>query len=227
MSKTIIVGGYGPGISKGVAELFGAQGFAVALVSRNAERLAEGVASLTAKGVKAAAFQADLGSPAAIKAMVADVRQQLGFISILQWTAYGSHVANLLEADAAAIHGALDLPTIGLLTAVQATLPDLRQTKGAILVTNGGLLFDDPKINEMAVQYGNAGLAMANAAKHKLVGLLAQQLKGDGVYVGEVIVTGTVKGTVFDKGSATLLPETVAQKFWDLYVARTETSARV
>ena len=71
------------------------------------------------------------------------------------------------------------------------------------------------------------GLALGNAAKHKLVGLLAQRLKGDGVYVGEVMVAGIVKGTRWDSGSATIEASTIGNKFWDLYQARGEVRARV
>ena len=52
--EDIIVVGYGPGISTGVAEKFGAEGFQVSLVARNKERLDAGVKALEAKGVKAA-----------------------------------------------------------------------------------------------------------------------------------------------------------------------------
>ena len=72
------------------------------------------------------------------------------------------------------------------------------------------------------------GLALANAAKHKLVGLLAQRLKGDGVYVGEVMVAGVIKGTRFDSGASdAITASTVAEKFWELYRSRGETRARV
>jgi short-subunit dehydrogenase len=227
MAKTIIVCGYGPGISAAVADKFGAEGFNVALVARNAERLAAGVKALEAKGVKAAAFTADLSSGSAVKGMVGKVRETFGAISALQWNAYGAGAGNLLEADADGVHGALDIATVGLLAAVQAALADLKAEKGAVLVTNGGLLFDDPKVDEMAVQWGASGLAIANAAKHKLVGLLSHQLKADGIYVGEVIVTGSVKGTVFDNGTATLEASAIAQKFWDLYSARKDTVAKI
>ena len=43
MAKTIFVGGFGPGISTAVAERFGREGFSVALVARNQERLDAGV----------------------------------------------------------------------------------------------------------------------------------------------------------------------------------------
>ncbi len=69
-------------------------------------------------------------------------------------------------------------------------------------------------------------IALANAAKNKLVGLLAQRLKSDGVYVGEVIIYGTIKGTPTDKGNA-IDPSVVAAKFWDLYRSRGDLRARV
>ncbi|HLV22028.1 MAG TPA: SDR family NAD(P)-dependent oxidoreductase, partial [Polyangiaceae bacterium] len=67
MAKTIVVCGYGTGISAAVADRFGAEGFSVALVARNAERLGRAVEALQAKGVKAAAFPTDLGDPAAVR----------------------------------------------------------------------------------------------------------------------------------------------------------------
>ncbi len=226
MAKTIIVGGFGPGISAAVAEKFGSQGYAVALVARNADRLAAGVKALESKGVKAAAFSAELGSAAAIKALVPQVREKLGPIGVLHWNAYSISAGDVLSADVAALQSVFDVAITGLVTAVQESLADLKQAKGAILVTNGGLLFDDPAINDMAAKRNLMGLSMGNAAKHKLVGMLAAKLKPEGVYVGEVIVTGTVKGTAFDSGNGTLESANIAQQFWDLFSARSETSTR-
>jgi NADP-dependent 3-hydroxy acid dehydrogenase YdfG len=228
MAKTILVGGYGPGISAAVAEKFGAEGFSVALVARSAERIAAGVKSLQAKGIQAAGFTTDLGDPVAARAVVGKVRAALGPLTILQWTAYASAAGDLLTADAAAVHSAFDVAVTGLLAAVQEALPDLRQQKdAAILVTNGGLGFFDAKVDAMAVQWNAMGLAVANAAKHKTVGLLAQKLKPDNIYVGEVMVLNSVKGTSFDDGSATLEPSVIADKFWELYKARAEVTLQV
>jgi len=113
--------------------------------------------------------------------------------------------------------------------AVRAILPDLRARKGesAVLVTNGGLGYFDPKVDKIAVDWNSMGLAMANAAKHKLVGMLSQKLAGEGIYVGEVVVLSLVKGTAFDGGSATLEPSHIAAKFWDLYRARKDASVDI
>jgi hypothetical protein len=56
--------------------------------------------------------------------------------------------------------------------------------------------------------------------------MLAAKLKPDNVYVGEVIVSGTIKGSSFDTGNGNLDGSVVAQKFWDLFQARTETSTK-
>lgn len=62
----------------------------------------------------------------------------------------------------------------------------------------------------------------ANSAKHELVRLLAAKLKPEGIDVGEVVVTGLVKGTPFDSGNATLEASTVGAKFWELYQQRSD-----
>jgi len=229
MAKTILVVGFGPGISSAVAEKFGSSGFSVALVARSEERLAAGVKSLKAKGIEAAAFPGDASDPASIKAVVGKARAALGPISVILWTAYGGGEAgDLLTADAAIVRSVFDVGVVGLLAAVQEALPDLKSTKeGAVLVTNGAFGDVNPQIDGYAVQTKAMGLALGNAAKHKLVGLLSKRLEGDGVYVGEVMVAGTVKGSAWDQGSANLDASTIANKFWELYQARTEIRARI
>ena len=112
--------------------------------------------------------------------------------------------------------------------AVQEALPDLKtEQDAAVLVTGGGLAFYDANVDAMAVQWNAMGLALAKAAQHKLVGLLAAKLKADGIYVGEVVVMGSVKGTAFDAGQATIEASSIADKFWELYVARAAVSVNV
>src|SRR5690606_25813453 len=139
MAKTIVVCGYGTGISAAVADRFGAEGFSVALVARNAERLGRAVEALQAKGVKAAAFPTDLGDPAAVRQLAQRVRAELGPITALHWNAYAGGAGDLLSADVAELRRALDVAVVGLVVLVQEALPDLKQQPGsAILVTNGG-----------------------------------------------------------------------------------------
>jgi NADP-dependent 3-hydroxy acid dehydrogenase YdfG len=228
MAKTIIVCGFGPGISSAVAHKFGAAGFSVALVGRTEEKLAAGVLALGKVGVKAAAFPTDLGDPEAVRALIGKVRSTLGSVDVLHWNAYAGSAGDLLKTDTAEIRGVFDVPIASLLAAIQECLPDLRKNpESAILVTNGGLGYFDPKVDAVAVEWGAMGLAIANAAKHKLVGLLSAKLKPEGVYIGEVVVLATVKGTAFDNGSAALEATAIADKFWELYTQRKEHTTQI
>ena len=229
MAKTILVVGFGPGISTAVASKFGAAGFAVALVARNAERLAAGVAALKADGVTAAAFPANAGDPASLGAAIGKARSELGPITVIHWNAYGgAEAGDLMATDPVAVRGLFDVAVVGLLAAVQAALPDLKSTAdGAVLVTNGAFGEMSPQMDALSVSLKTMGVALANAAKAKLVGLLAQALKDEGVYVGEVMVAGLVKGTAWDTGGAGIEASTVANAFWDLYQARDQVRARV
>jgi NAD(P)-dependent dehydrogenase (short-subunit alcohol dehydrogenase family) len=228
MNKTLIVCGYGPGISTAVAEKFGAEGFTVALVARNAERLNAGVKALQSKNIKAAAFPADLSKPAEGAAVVGKVRAALSPITVVHWNAYSRAAGDLLAGDPAELRGALDIATTSLLAVVKEALPDLRQTdRAAILVTNGGFFVSNPTVDKMGVQGNAMGLSIANAAKHKLVGLLSEKLKGDRIFVAEVAVMGTVKGSAFDRGDASLEGRTIAETFWSLYRARSDIRAQV
>ena len=130
---------------------------------------------------------------------------------------------DLLTASAEELRSLFDVSIVGLVAAVQAALADLKSEKGAVLVTNGGAGLVDPIVDAMLVQYGMMGLGVANAAKHKLVGLLAKKLEADGIYVGEIMVVGSIKGTAFDRGQGPAIEgKTVAEKYWDLYTARKE-----
>jgi len=220
MPNTIIVCGYGPGISDAVANKFGAEGFQVALVSRSADKLDKARAALETRGIKDAAFPTDLSDPDAAKAVVQRVSSQLGPVTAIHWNAYAHTAGDVMTADIAALRTVYDVGVTSLVCATQAAYANLKEAKGAVLVTNGGLGFFDPKVDATAVQWGTMGLAIANSAKHKLIGLLTERLRADQITVGEVIVLGTVKGTAWDTGRATIDPATVADKFWEIYSKR-------
>lgn len=223
MAKTIIVAGYGPGISHAVAEKFGAAGFSIALVARNAGKLEKGVQALTAKGFTARAFPADVGDISAIRNVVQQARAALGPIIVLHWNAASPVAGDLLSASPEELETVFGVGVIGLVAAIQESLPDLRQKpEAAVLVTNGGFgLFADA-VDAIAVQSKSMGLSVANAAKHKASRVLAKRLEIEGVYLGEVMVLGTVKGTGWDRGQATLEASTIAERFWQLYQSRKE-----
>jgi NADP-dependent 3-hydroxy acid dehydrogenase YdfG len=221
MARTIVVCGHGPGISAAVARKFGAAGFDVALVARSADKLRAAAEALTQQGVRAAAFPTDMGDPAAVTALIGSVRQQLGPVTVLHWNGYAATAGDLTTAPIAEVRRVLDVGITGLIAAVQAALPDMRgQKESAVLITGGGFAFYDPAVDASATNWGAMGLAVTKAAQHKLAGLLGEKLGKEGIYVGEVVVTGLVKGTAFDSGNATLEASAIADKFYEIYSAR-------
>ena len=57
-----------------------------------------------------------------------------------------------------------------------------------------------------------------------VVGML---VVGTLVALGPVVVLGSVKGTAFDSGHATLEASSVANKFWELFQGRSEASVNI
>jgi len=223
MPRTIVICGYGPGVSDGVARKFGAEGFQVALVARSADRVQQGAKALGEAGITAKGFTCDLGDTAAVQRLVADVRAALGPITVVHWNAYAGVAGDLTTSDPSEVRKVFDVGVYGLVAAMQAALPVMRAQKdAAILVTGGGLALYDPRVDKMAVNWNTMGLAVCKAAQHKLVGVLHHKLAGDGIYVGELTVVGSVKGTAFDQGQATLEPSAIGNAFWRIYQGRSE-----
>jgi NAD(P)-dependent dehydrogenase (short-subunit alcohol dehydrogenase family) len=177
--------------------------------------------------VTALAIPADAADPASIGAAIARAHTELGPVSVLHWNAYGGgETGDLVAADPATVGAVFDVAIVGLLAAVQAALPDLKAAGGAVLVTNGAFGDDTPAIDQLAVNLKSMGVALANAAKRKLVGLLAARLAADGVYVGEVTIAGAVQGTAWAREGG-IESSRIAEAFWTLYQGRGETRARV
>jgi NADP-dependent 3-hydroxy acid dehydrogenase YdfG len=227
MSKIIAIIGYGPGTSASLAQKFASEGFAVALVGRDEDRLAAGVAALSARGTTVSAFSADAGNPDSIRAAVRNIRAQMGPIDVLQWNVYGGlDAGDLLTAEAASIRAAFDATVVGLLAATAEALPDLKKNSGALLISNGAFGVVADAMDDVAVKQNVMGIAIASAAKNKLAGLLAHRLKGEGVYVGEVMVFGTIKNTP-SGDSNSIDPAVIAEEYWRIYQSRNETRAEV
>ena len=230
MAKTIFIVGYGPGVSAAMAERFGVEGFSVALVARTEAKLAAGVEALRAKGITADAFPADAGDPASIRGAIVAARAALGPIGVIHWNAFsGRGFGDLLTVDPARLPDLFDVALVGLLSAVQEALADLKAVgDGAVLVTNGAFGELSPMIDAIAIALGEVGVSLGNAAKAKLVGLLSARLRSEGVYVGEVTIAGVVRGTGPESpGMPTLEPSAIAEAFWRLYKARDEIRARI
>lgn len=218
----LLIIGSGPGISRATARRFGAEGYSVALVGRDPVRLEALAAGLRDGDVDAVAYAGDAADPSTAAAVVDAVHRDLGTVSVILFTAFGggNGIGDVLAADPASVVDAFRLSVPGLLAVVQAALSDLRSTDGsAVLAATGAVGENRPEVNAFVAQAGLDGLALEAAAKSKLLGLLAERLRGDGIHVGEIVINGTIEGSAYATPTA-ISPDAVAERFWSMVTTR-------
>ena len=221
--QTILICGYGPGISSSVAFKFGAAGYRVALVGRSHNRTATGAAKLQAAGIFAKAFVADLSSVYAIASMVNDVGMRLGRVSIVHYNAepHPQILKSLLEASLEELQYGYAVSFTGLIAVTKAALPMLKASHNpSLLVTTGASGYET-----VQRQCNGMGMCFMNAGRHKLVQSLEPQLNSEGVYVGEVVVNGLTAPSGEALIETGVSADDVADEFWRLHTERPQLSS--
>ena len=89
MTKTIAVFGAGPGFGRAIAHRFGREGFRVALVARTQAKLDRLVAELTAAGIEAAGFAADLRDRRQLAPVAEAITGRFGSIDVIEYAPAG------------------------------------------------------------------------------------------------------------------------------------------
>lgn len=200
---------------------FGQEAYPVALIARDAKRLSAGVSSLTNKGIHAQAFIADLHDVTQVQAVIKEVRAAMGPIGILHWNAFVDADGDLLNISVEDLCLGLSVRVVSYIAAVQACIDDLEANQGAVLATNGITAMYGMQADAFAKDYSL--LAIPAAAQHKANGLLNQTLALRGVYVGEILLDGFVKGSASASQHgvpATIDPRDIAEQFWQLNASR-------
>lgn len=87
MNPLITIVGMGTGISQGVAEKFGTEGYAVAMIARNEEKLQDFKTELLEKGITADYFVADAGDAESLQQAFLKIRETMGDSSVLLYNA--------------------------------------------------------------------------------------------------------------------------------------------
>lgn len=209
---TIAIVGAGRGLGAAVARRFGAEGFAVGLISRNQGRLDALADELGKDGVQARGFTADVRDPASIAAALERVTETLGPIEILQYSPLPQKdfMRPVLETTPADMIGPVEFSIYGPIAAVHQVVPGMRflgENKGTILFVNGG----------SAVKPGRAvtGTSVAFAGQAAYAQLLNEVLGEEGIQVSQLIIGGAISDDHPEKNPAAL-----AEKLWELHVGR-------
>jgi NADP-dependent 3-hydroxy acid dehydrogenase YdfG len=228
----LLVLGVGPGLGMSVAHRFGKEGYAVALISRSADRHAGYLKALTDAGIEAAAFTADAADPAQLRQAIDAVRAWFGRIDVGY---YGPAAMMSLSGDITTLDAAgADVALKGVLPAVDFAsllLPELTQ-RG-----EGGLLFAGG-LSSVVPMPPLAGLALFAAALRNYAITLHAALAPAGVYAGTITIGGLIERSdihgamsqnpaLEELGVETLNPDELAETVWRLYTERTNAEAVV
>ena len=210
MEKTIFAVGAGKGLGNAVARKFGADGFQVVLMCRNAEHLADYQREMQSEGLKVATQVADTADQATLAATMQQALQTYGVPDVLFYN------VGITAADAD-VHGGINanvmeqryqIDVLGAYTCIQQVLGDeFSKKQGTILITGGGL--------SMYPSAAYLPLSMDKAALRAMVLALHPICKEQNVFLGTVQVCDTIGG------SEKYMPEKIAEQFWNLYQNRT------
>jgi short-subunit dehydrogenase len=215
-----------------VAHRFGKEGYAVALISRSADRHAGYLQALTDAGIEAAAFTADAADPAQLRRAIDAVRARFGRIDVGYYgpAATMSLSGDITTLDAAGAESALKdvLPAVDFASLL---LPELTE-RG-----EGGLLFAGG-LSSVVPMPPLAGLALFAAALRNYAITLHAALSPAGIYAGTITIGGLIeRGDIhgamqqdpaFEQLDVrTLNPDELAETVWRLYTERTNAEAVV
>jgi NADP-dependent 3-hydroxy acid dehydrogenase YdfG len=138
---SIVIVGAGPNLGAAVARRFGREGFAVGLISRNADKLDAMAADLANEGISAAAAPADIRDAAALSAAITSLADQLGPVEVLEYSPLPARefMKPILETSVDDVRGPLEFSVLGAVAAATTVLgPMLDRGAGTILFTTGG-----------------------------------------------------------------------------------------
>jgi NADP-dependent 3-hydroxy acid dehydrogenase YdfG len=207
---TIAIVGAGAGLGLAVARRFGSEGFAVALLSRNQERLDDLAATLRSEGVDAQGFAANVRNAASLTAALEAATAALGPIEVLQYSPLPAKefMRPVLETSVADLVGPVEFSIYGPVTAARHVIPGMRTLgRGTILFVNGA----------SAVRPGGrvTGTSVAFAGESAYAQLLHDAVVEDNIHVGQLIIPLGIGG-----GDPDHEPAALAERLWTIHAER-------
>ena len=182
--KNLIIIGAGPGLSNGLAQKFGKEGFAIGLISRNAEKLKSQVSDLLQQGFQVYYSTADAYSKMELDKSINDLKEKMGIIDTLIYNAAALKMKNLMDETAEEIIEDFKISTVNAFHVVKILHQDLKTNNGTVLFTGGAFAI------KPSPQFGS--LSLGKAALRNLAFQLNETLKNDNIYVGTVTIDGYI-----------------------------------
>ncbi len=205
MKKLITIIGAGQGISHGVAEKFGKEGFQVALIARTETKLQEQVKQLEQNGISATYSVADVADPKSLKSALLSIKEQNGHAEVILYNAAAVSVVDILEQSWENIKSQMDINVGGYFNLMKMVLPYcLQENRGKLFVTGGGLALggDDQWTS----------LSVGKAALRNLVQAFQKKSHATNVHIAQLTVCGYV-----NPADEKYSPKAISEQYWKLY----------
>ena len=176
-----VVTGVGPGTGTALARRFANGGYQVALLARNAQRLAE--LSQALPGSRP--YPCDVSDPSQVEATVDAIERDLGTPSVLIHNAVGGGFGSFLDIDPQVLNRNFQVNTMGLLYLARRLAPAMiKAGKGAIMVTGN--------TSALRGRAGFAGFAPTKAAQRILAEAIARDLGPKGIHVAYLVIDAVI-----------------------------------
>lgn len=201
--RRVLILGAGPGLSASIARRFAREGFAVTLIARREQALADLAEQLRRAGVSVDTATADAGDPHGFRAALEDLARRIT-PGVVVYNAAVIALDGILASDTDHLLFAYAVDVLGAVTAAQVFTPAMRRAGGGTFLATGGYAGLAPEPDHATLSLGKAGLRAA-------VSLLHEELKADAVHAASVTIRGAIApDTALD-------PDRIADTYWALH----------
>ncbi len=179
--KIAVITGVGPGTGASLTRRFAAGGYKVAMLARNADRLAE----LEKEVQGAKAYPCDVSDPAAVAKTADAIERDLGAPSVVIHNAVGGAFGTFLDVKPDVLNANFQTNTMGLLYLAQRFVP-------AMIAKGHGALIATGNTSAQRGRAGFAGFAPTKAAQRILAEAIARDAGPKGVHVAYVVIDAVI-----------------------------------
>jgi len=180
-SPVAVVTGVGPGTGAAIARRFAHGGYAVAMLARNHDRLAE----LERETARTRAYPCDVTDEAQLEVTLETIHTELGAPKVLIHNAVGGAFGSFLEIDPQVLNRNFQVNTMALLYLARRLAPAMVAAKEGAIIATGNTSAFRGKANF-------AGFAPTKAAQRILAEAMARDLGPKGVHVAYVMIDAVI-----------------------------------
>ena len=179
--EVCLITGVGPGTGTALVRRFAAGGCRVAMLARDADRLA----ALQAEVKGARAYPCDVADRRALEKVYESVRAELGVPRIVIHNAVGGAFGDFLSITADVLQRNFEINTLGLLHLAQLSVPDMLKVGSGVILCTGNTSAHRGSANF-------AGFAPTKAAQRILAESMARAVGPKGVHVAYITIDAVI-----------------------------------